>query len=128
LYNAGVSQVIAIAAGGALGALLRHWVGGGVQSVLGPGFPWGTLLVNVSGCVAIGVLYVFLVERPEAAVWRAGLIVGLLGAYTTFSAFSLDTLQLLEAGAVLKAALNVLSSVVLCLAGCWAGLALARWA
>jgi len=121
-------QILPVAAGGALGALLRYWTVAAVQATTGPAFPYGTLLVNISGCFAIGVLHVLFVERPEVHVaWRAGLIVGLLGAYTTFSAFSLETLQLVEAGEVAKAFLYVLSSVVLCLAGCWAGLAAARW-
>jgi len=123
-----MNQVIPIAAGGALGALLRYWLVAGVQAVAGPGFPYGTLLVNISGCIAIGVLYVLFVERPEMHVaWRAGLIVGLLGAYTTFSAFSLETLQLVEAGQAAKAALYVGLSVVFCLSGCWFGLAVGRW-
>lgn len=120
-------QTLAIAAGGALGALLRHYLGGNVQALAGPGFPWGTLLVNVSGCLAMGALYVLLVERPESAgAWRAGLMIGLLGAYTTFSAFSIETLALVEAGHTLRAAGYVLCSIVLSLAACWAGLVAAR--
>lgn len=121
-----MNLILPVAAGGALGALMRYWIGGAAQSALGPGFPFGTLFVNVTGCIAIGVLYVLLAERPDAGVWRAVLITGVLGAYTTFSAFSLETLQLLEAGEMLEASLNVLLSVGLCLAGCWAGLAVGR--
>ena len=91
--------MIAVAAGGALGALLRLWVAQGVHALLGRGFPFGTLVVNVSGSLAMGVVYVLFFERfdipPE---WRAALIVGFLGAFTTFSTFSMDTLLLVQQG------------------------------
>jgi CrcB protein len=122
-----MSQLAAIAAGGALGALLRFWVASGVAAWLGRGFPYGTLLVNVSGSLAIGALYVLLLERADVgAVWRLFLMTGLLGAFTTFSTFSLETLVLIEAGEHLKAVLNVLLSVFLCLAAAYAGILLGR--
>jgi len=74
----------------------------------------------------MGVLFVFVVERPMPDVWRLALAVGLLGAFTTFSTFSLDTLVLIEEGEVLRALTNVLASVVLCLLAVFAGAALAR--
>lgn len=122
-----MSQLVAIAAGGALGALLRFWVASGVAAWLGRGFPYGTLLVNVSGSFAIGVLYILLLERADVgAVWRLFLMTGLLGAFTTFSTFSLETLVLIESGEYLKAGVNVLLSVMLCLAAAYAGILLGR--
>lgn len=122
-----MNQLVAIAAGGAFGALLRFWVASGVAAWLGRDFPYGTLLINVSGSLAIGVVYVLLLERFDVnLVWRAFLMTGLLGAFTTFSTFSLETLILIESGEHLKALLNVLLSVVLCLAAASLGILLGR--
>lgn len=126
-----MSQLIAIAAGGALGALMRYGVSTGVHGLLGRGFPYGTLAVNLVGCWLMGLLYVLLLERmslgPE---WRGALLIGLLGAFTTFSAFALETLTLIEAQAMLRAALNVSVSVCGSLLACWLGIVMARglWA
>ncbi len=118
-----MSHTLAIAVGGALGAVLRHWSAQGVYALLGRGFPYGTLVVNLLGSLLMGLLYVWLVERSVAdGHLRALLLVGFLGAYTTFSTFSLETLQLLMGGEGGKALLNVLASVVLCLAGAWLGI------
>ncbi len=120
-------QLLAIGVGGALGALLRYWTSTGVHHLLGRDFPYGTLTVNVLGSLLIGLLSVVMLDRlsvgPE---WRAGLLIGLLGAFTTFSTFSLDTLNLIEQGAMFKALLNVTASVVLCLAAVWVGVILGR--
>lgn len=122
-----MTQVLAIAAGGALGALMRYWVSTGIYSLIGRGFPWGTLVVNVLGSLLMGVLYVWLMERVSHSVeWRAFLLIGLLGAFTTFSTFSIETLDLLEAGQHIRAVLNAVVSVVLCVAAAWLGVVLAR--
>ncbi len=120
-------QTIAIAGGGAVGALLRFWVSTWVYARLGREFPWGTLAVNVAGSLLMGLLYILLIERLSLPpVWRAALLVGLLGAFTTFSTFSIETLNLIEDGALLKALMNILLSVTLCLFGAWLGVLLGR--
>ena len=120
-------QLIAIAGGGAVGALFRFWVSSGAYHLLGQDFPYGTLVVNVLGSLAMGFLYVVLLERlstsPEL---RAALLIGFLDAFTTFSTFSIETLNLIEQADLLKAGMNMLFSVVACLAACWIGLALGR--
>jgi len=122
-----VLQLFAIAVGGAAGALLRFAMSNGVYKIMGRDFPYGTLAVNILGSLFIGVLFILLIEKlAVASVWRAGLMVGLLGAFTTFSTFSLETFTLLEDGAFVKAGLNVLLSVVLCLTATWVGISLGR--
>lgn len=120
-------QVVAVAAGGAIGSVLRFWVSSGVYAVLGRSFPIGTLTVNVLGCLAMGLLYVLLLERmavgPE---WRAALLIGVLGGFTTFSSFSIETFNLIEGGELFKALLNIMLSVLSCVAATWLGVALAR--
>jgi CrcB protein len=123
----GLNHTLAIAAGGAVGALLRYWVANGVYAILGRGFPWGTLVVNVLGSLAMGVLFVWLTERSSLGPeWRALLLVGFLGAFTTFSTFSLETLHLIGEAAYLKAGLNIAVSVAACVLAAGLGVALAR--
>lgn len=120
-------QVFAIAAGGAFGAIFRFWVSNGIYVLLGRNFPYGTLAVNVLGSLLMGFLYVMLVDKLALGPqWRAALLIGLLGAFTTFSTFSMETLNLVEAGEVFKALLNVLLSVSLCLAATWFGVLAGR--
>jgi CrcB protein len=122
-----MSQVIAIAVGGALGSVMRYGLSTWVHSFAGRGFPYGTLAVNVLGCLAMGVLFVLLVERMGAsAVWRAGLLIGVLGGFTTFSTFSIETFNLIEQGAMTKAAGNIVASLILCIGATWLGVILAR--
>lgn len=106
-----------IALGGALGSVLRY------LAVASIGAPWGTAAVNVLGCFAIGVLYVTLDAREG---WQLFLMTGVLGGFTTFSAFSLDTLKLIEGGQIPQALAYVVGSVTLSLAAVALGAALAR--
>jgi CrcB protein len=122
-----MNQVMVIAAGGALGSVMRYMLSMWVHSFAGRGFPYGTLAVNVLGCLAMGFLFVLLVERMgESALWRAGLLIGVLGGFTTFSSFSIETFNLIEQGALLKAAGNMAASLFLCLGATWLGVILAR--
>ncbi len=118
---------LSIATGGAVGALLRFWVANGVYAVLGRGFPYGTLVVNVVGSLAMGFLYVLFLERMSAGPeLRGAILIGLLGAFTTFSTFSIETLNLIEQADYLKAALNMGISVLACMIAVWLGVTLGR--
>jgi CrcB protein len=108
--------------GSALGGLVRWSVVTGVAVRSGPEFPWSTLLVNVVGGFLIGVCAPFASRDPV----RFGLMAGVLGGFTTFSAYSLQTFELLQAGRIGVAAAYALGSVAACLAACWAGWSLAR--
>lgn len=122
-----MNTLLAIAAGGALGAVSRYGIYTGVHAAMGRGFPYGTLVVNVIGSLAMGFLYIWLFDRFNVgSSWRAFLLIGYLGSFTTFSAFSLETLNLLEQGDWLRATLNVIGSVTLCIAAAWVGTILAR--
>ncbi|MCB1866083.1 MAG: fluoride efflux transporter CrcB [Chromatiales bacterium] len=120
-------HTVAIAGGGAVGALLRYWTAQAVYAWLGRGFPWGTLVVNVSGSLVMGVLYFLMIERlAVAAEWRSFWLIGLLGAFTTFSTFSIETLNLIEQADYTKAVANMLISVLACVGAAWLGMVVAR--
>lgn len=122
-----MNKIMAVAVGGALGSVLRYGLSNWVHSFVGRGFPYGTLAVNVLGCLAMGILFVLFVERSsENTLWRAGLIIGLLGGFTTFSAFSIETFSLMEQGAMAKAIGYVVASLMLCFGATWVGVVLAR--
>jgi CrcB protein len=122
-----VTQSLAIAAGGAIGALLRFWISSGVYTLFGRSFPYGTLAVNVLGSLLMGYLYIAMIERMASSEeWRAFALIGLLGAFTTFSTFSIETLNLLEQADYGKAVTNMLLSVVACIGAAYAGVMLAR--
>ena len=109
--------------GAGLGGVFRYWIANGTYYFLGRQFPYGTLVVNVSGCLLMGVLFVIISERFDtiAPQLRSFLLIGLLGGYTTFSTFSIETLNLFENGAWLSAGLNVVLNVSLCLLAVWIG-------
>ena len=122
-----MKALILIAMGGAFGAVLRYGASLSVYSLLGRGFPYGTLFVNVSGSLLMGILSVIMLERfnidPE---WRAAVLVGVLGSFTTFSTFSIETLNLLEQGDVIRATANIVLSVLVCLVAVWFGVLIGR--
>ena len=120
-------SILAIALGGAVGALSRYGMTCGVGLLWPTAFPLATFLINLLGCLAIGILYGLWLNRPELSpLVQQGLMTGFLGAFTTFSAFSLDAWRLLENGQSLLALGYVLLSVCLCLTATWAGLMLTR--
>jgi CrcB protein len=122
-----MNMILAVAFGGALGALGRHFVNLGVVTFLGTGFPWATLAVNVVGSFAMGVLvHVFAASWPVSMEMRALLTVGGLGAFTTFSTFSLDAVLLYERGQLLLAGAYIGVSVIASIGALFVGLKLAR--
>jgi CrcB protein len=118
-------EVVLVALGGAIGACGRFWLSGVVARRMGETFPWGTLVVNVTGALTIGLLAArFLTIEGVAEPWRQvwiTLVVGVLGSYTTVSSFSLQTLALARAGEGRRAALNVIASFGLCVGAALAG-------
>ncbi|MGO4436447.1 fluoride efflux transporter CrcB [Rhizobium sp. RAF56] len=122
-----MTQALLVAVGGAFGSLLRYGVGLWSLRVAGPGFPWGTLTVNLVGCFLIGVLAELISRKFGGSVeLRLLLITGVLGGFTTFSAFSLDALVLFERGETVAALLYIASSVVVSLAAVFGGATLVR--
>jgi len=120
-------QLLAIALGGAVGAVSRFLVSTQVYAWFGRGFPYGTLAVNVIGSLLMGFLAIWLLERSVAdPLWRAAILVGFLGAFTTFSTFSMETLILFENGETMRAMGNALLSVVSCIAAAGLGVIVAR--
>lgn len=109
--------------GAGIGGVARYWVSNGVYFLLGKNFPYGTLIVNISGCFLMGLLFIILQERLNgmAPQLRSFLLIGVLGGYTTFSSFSMETLNLFENGDWLSAALNILLTVTLCMIAAWFG-------
>ena len=113
--------------GGGLGATLRHVINIFCARCIGTGFPWGTFIINISGSTVMGLIAGYLALKGETSQpWRLFLMTGILGGYTTFSAFSLDTAVLYERGELGLAAAYIIGSVVLSIAGLFAGLALVR--
>jgi len=120
-------QALLVAGGGAIGSLLRYYVGQWALRLAGPAFPWGTITVNVVGCFVIGVFAELIIRRFDASPeLRLLLITGFLGGFTTFSAFSLDAISLFERGAAVSGAVYIFASVGLSMAAVMAGLALMR--
>ena len=122
-----MQMILAIAAGGALGSVLRHLVGKGSLALMGATFPYGTLFVNVTGSFVMGVLIAYFahVGNPSREM-QAFLTVGLLGGFTTFSAFSLDVVTLYERGEPFAAMMYIALSIMLSLAAVFAGLFIVR--
>jgi len=114
-----------VAAGGAIGSVARFWLNELSLKLYGGDFPWGTIIANISGSLLIGVVAALPAFGERDLLARQFLMVGIMGGYTTFSSFSLQTLTMLQHGHLAKAAANVAGSVALCLIAVWAGYALA---
>ena len=120
-------NLLVIAIGGAFGAVFRQLTAQSIYQLTGQKFPYGILVVNVLGSFLIGLLAVIFMDRfVESATLRAALLVGFLGSFTTFSTFSIDTINLFEQGNIMLAVLYVLSSVILCLMATFIGLFIGR--
>ena len=120
-------SLLAIAIGGGLGSIVRFVISREMGNWLGNYLPYGTLTVNVAGSLALGWLITFFFDRPElSSALRLGLTVGFLGAFTTFSTFSYESLQLLQDGAVWRAIFNVFLNAAVCIGMCYVGMQMAR--
>lgn len=118
---------VAIAVGGALGAMGRFAMSSQVYNITGREFAWGTLSVNVVGSFLMGLAAVLLIDKLDlSAEWRAFIIVGFLGAFTTFSTFSYETMQYIQEGELTKAVMNIAISVISCLIALWLGMFTAK--
>jgi len=122
-----VRQLAAVAIGGAAGAVMRWLVASGVQKMAGGAFPWGTFAVNALGSFLLGFLFVWLIERSTASeLLRLAITVGFMGAFTTFSTYSLESVRLLQEGAFSLAFGNIAGQVIICLLLTWLGVQIAR--
>lgn len=129
-YGSGMTQILAIFIGGGFGAISRYGVSVAALRFAGPGFPLGTLVANILGCLGIGLVFGFLARHGGADWAKPLLVTGFLGGFTTFSTFSIDAFSLWERGEAFAAFGYVLASVVLSIAAVFAGLAFSRsiWA
>jgi CrcB protein len=117
-----------VALGSALGGTLRYWLSGLIANWFGQTFPWGTLIINVSGSFVIGFFATLTAADGRLLVpgeWRQFVMAGICGGYTTFSSFSYQTLVLAQDGEWFDAGLNIVLSLVFCLVGVWLGVATA---
>ncbi|MBS0422226.1 MAG: fluoride efflux transporter CrcB [Proteobacteria bacterium] len=122
-----MNMILLVALGGAVGSIARYLMASSIQTATGWEFPIGTVLVNILGCFLMGILYVLIVARHDPRHdLRALLMVGVMGGFTTFSSFSLETVTLAMNGNYMSATLNVVISVAACLTGTVLGVALAR--
>ncbi|MFT7221719.1 MAG: CrcB protein [Candidatus Azotimanducaceae bacterium] len=119
--------IVAIALGGALGSLARHGFAVWLEQLLGRDFPYGVFIANIVGSALMGLCFILLVEKTLLSeFWRTLIMVGFLGAFTTFSTYSVQSLALLQDGRLGAAAIYILGSVVLSLTGAYGGILLGR--
>ena len=120
-------RAVLVGVAGFFGAISRYWMDGWISRLAGGGFPWGTLVVNLSGCFLVGLLTTFLTERllPHPNI-RIAITVGFVGAYTTFSTFAYESLRQLQDGAIGLAFANIVVSVAAGIAAAWVGVVVGR--
>jgi CrcB protein len=122
-----LDRYVMIGVGGALGALARYQLAAMIQARIPAGFPWGTFVVNISGCLVMGIAATLLTDRLVVHPnWRFLIPIGFIGAYTTFSTFEYETFRAVTEGAWVVGGLNVLASVVAGYAALWLGVVLTR--
>jgi CrcB protein len=121
-----LGSYLVISIGAVLGANTRYLLGGWIGEQVSSSFPWGTFVINVTGSLAIGLVLGLAADRVMPWWWRPGFAIGFLGAYTTFSTFSYETLNLLQEGSYVAAAANMVGSVAIALIAVFAGVMIAR--
>ena len=120
-------QLLVIGCGGAVGTLMRYGLALRITSLAGSAFPWGILFVNIVGCFLAGLLFTWAVPRiPLSDLLRNGLQLGLLGGFTTFSAFSIDAIALFDQGLWLRGLLYIITSVIVSILGAYLGMSVGR--
>lgn len=123
-----LAQILLVGLGGFIGAIARYAIDGWVQSLWGTGFPYGTFVINISGSFILGVFATLSLTLGWNEHWRLLVAMGILGAYTTFSTFEYETLQLIvQGGRYRAAALNLVGSVLAGLLAAYLGIIAARW-
>lgn len=120
-------QGLVVFIGGGIGSLSRLYLAQAIYRIVGMKFPYGILVVNVLGCFLMGVLAVLFIERLGLSpLWRAGILIGFLGGFTTFSSFSMDTINLIESGTYFLALLYIIVSIIMCITATGLGVFFAR--
>ena len=121
-----LSTVFLVGSGGFLGANVRYWLGGLIQSRMGVIFPWQTLFINVSGSLIMGLFMGLMISENWSPSWRLFFAIGILGGYTTFSTFSYEAITLLSERSYLYGTLYIAGSALLCVLAAFIGIVLAR--
>lgn len=121
-----MQKYLLIALGGALGSVVRYWVGSTISGRMGTKFPYGTIVINLTACIIIGFTLTYFGKRADLSpAWRFLVPIGFIGAYSTFSTYEWETLSTLRSGAFFLATLYAAGSLILGLAATWCGTALA---
>lgn len=123
-----LNNALIVFLGSGIGGLFRYWISGGIHILLGKQFPYGTLIVNVNGCFLMGILFVLMMDLFDdlSLHLKLFLLVGFLGGYTTFSSFTIETINLIITEGWGVGLMNILLNVSICLAATWIGLMIGK--